>query len=97
MDEYELHETFYSAQDNIPNIIAAGYALDKYVLKKGLKANIYLPTLSFTSVGIVSNASNVSRFLFNIFNTNILEDKSKRKLRLFLVYKISEMYYLELI
>lgn len=92
LDEYELHETFYSAQDNIPNIIATGYDLDKYLLKKGLKANIdrfplFLPTLSFTSGGIVSNASNVSRFLFNIFNTNILDDKSKRKLRLFFSVK----------
>ncbi|WJQ83543.1 serine hydrolase domain-containing protein [Brevibacillus brevis] len=90
LDNYNLTNTFYSAQDKLPHDLATGYDLDKYHL--GKKANIdqfplFLPTLSFTSGGIVSNASDVSRFLYNIFNTDVLDDQSKRKLRLFFSVK----------
>lgn len=92
LDNYNLSNTFYSAQDNLPNRLATGYDLDKYHLKKGLKANIdqfplFLPTLSFTSGGIVSNALDVSMFLYKVFNTDSLTDISKRKLRLFFSLK----------
>ncbi|MER2076585.1 serine hydrolase domain-containing protein [Psychrobacillus psychrotolerans] len=96
LDNYKLTNTFYSSQDELPNSLATGYDLDMYRLDKvGLKANVEkypfsLPTAGFTSGGIVSNASNVCNFLFNIFNTSVLDDKYIRKLRLFFIPKNKE-------
>lgn len=88
LDEFKLKNTFYSHQDKFSNCLATGYDLDKYHIKGKIKANVddfpvSLQSFSYTSGEIVSTASDVSKFLYNIFNTNILDNKSKRKLRLY--------------
>lgn len=89
LEGFNLFNTYYSAQDELPKNIVTGYDKEIYNLGKiGLKANVEkfpvnLPLLGLTAGGILANSSDVCNFLYKIIESDNLNKESKRKLRLF--------------
>ncbi|ASN69131.1 putative D-ala-D-ala carboxypeptidase [uncultured Caudovirales phage] len=94
LEKYGLDSTFYPFQEELPiGTLATGYDKDFYQLGKvNMTANvdkfpINLQTIGLSSGGMVSNAKDVAKFLFNLYETDILNNDSKRKFRLILSTK----------
>lgn len=89
LKDFNLSNTYYSFQNELPNNLITGY--DKVIYQLGkvnLKANVNffpvkLPLISFTAGGIVANSSDVCDFLNKLIESDHLNKESKRQLRLF--------------
>jgi len=86
---FDVSNTKYPYTDGYPLSLATGYDKQIYRLGKiGLMANVnyfpvFLPTTNFTSGGLIANSTDVIKFVQQLFTTDILNESSKRKLRLF--------------
>ncbi|MCO7177104.1 serine hydrolase domain-containing protein [Sporolactobacillus kofuensis] len=89
LDPFNLRNTYYTYMEKFPNEkLVTGYDKDIYQLyNTELMANVekfpvQLPFASLTAGGILGNSKDVCQFLYKLFESNVLEEKYKRMLRL---------------
>lgn len=88
LNPFELKNTFYTYEEKVSNSLTTGYDKADYRIGKlGLVANVekfpvILEKTSLTSGGLVANSQDVCEFLYKLFESDVLTQEYKRKMRL---------------